>query len=146
MVEAAKNSMQNRCRYSYSLLDFMYNLAVPFECCQKRCRKNVSSIHARYLLFNKGDDMYIKELDVVEFVKAQHKLKMMVHSLMDESERFLAPYQKLNVISLDSDADASESDDPAFSRIPKLLSSNRDKQDHKQIVEQFFVRMPVCVY
>ena len=65
---------------------------------------------------------------------------MLMHSLMDESERFLlAPYQRLNAISLLSDIGDSESDDPAYSKIPKMLSNAKIKEEHKLIVDKFFV-------
>ena len=80
--------------------------------------------------FKKGEKMFTKEFDVVEFARTQRKLKMLMHSLMDESERFLAPYQKLNAISLLSDSNVSESDDPVYTKIPKLLSNSKFKQNH----------------
>ena len=58
--------------------------------------------------------MFAKELGVVEFARTQRRLKMLMHSLMDESERFLAPYQKLNAISLLSDSDSNQIDDHAY--------------------------------
>ena len=58
--------------------------------------------------------MFAKEFDVVEFTRTQRKLKMLMHSLMDESERFLAPYQKLNAISLLSESDSSQIDDLGY--------------------------------
>ena len=64
--------------------------------------------------FKKGEEMFAKELDIVEFARTQRRLKMLMHSLMDESERFLAPYQKLNAISLLSDSNSSQIDDLAY--------------------------------
>ena len=64
--------------------------------------------------FKKGEEMFAKEFDVVEFTRTQRRLKMLMHSLMDESERFLAPYQKLNAISLLSDSDSSQIDEFAY--------------------------------
>ena len=85
--------------------------------------------------------MFTKELDIVEFIRTQRKLKMLIHSLMDESERFLAPYQKLNAISLLSDFDSNNSDDPAYSKIPKLLSNSKSKELHSSNIDSFMVRL-----
>ena len=85
--------------------------------------------------------MFTKELDIVEFIRTQRKLKMLMHSLMDESERFLAPYQKLNAISLLSDFDSNNSDDPAYSKIPKLLSNSKPKELHSLNIDNFMVRL-----
>ena len=89
--------------------------------------------------FKKGEEMLNKELDIVEFVRTRRKLKMLTNSLMDESERFLAPYQKLNAISLLSDSDKNETDDPDYTKIPKLLSNKNLKQLHSLTIERFMV-------
>ena len=90
--------------------------------------------------------MFAKEFDVVEFVRTQRKLKMLINMLMDDSERFLAPYQKVNAISLASDSDKSESDDPAYKKIPKMKSNTEEKQNHNVIIEQFFVSIIDLLY
>ena len=89
--------------------------------------------------FKKGEEMLNKELDIVEFARTQRKLKMLTNSLMDESERFLAPYQKLNAICLLSDSDKNENDDPDYAKIPKLLSNKNLKQLHSLTIERFMV-------
>ena len=83
--------------------------------------------------------MFAKEFDVVEFVRTQRNLRMLIKTLMDESERFLAPYQKVNAICLASDSEISESDDPAYKKIPKLISKPEEKKNHGVIIDQFFV-------
>ena len=62
-----------------------------------------------------------------------------MHSLMDDSERFLAPYQKLNAITILSNSDNNESDDSEYSKIPKLLSNAKSNQLHGLTVERFMV-------
>ena len=80
--------------------------------------------------FKKGEETFSKEFDVVEFARTQRKLKMLMHSLMDESERFLAPYQKLNTISLLSGSDDNKLDDSEYKNIPDMLSDEIVKQNH----------------
>ena len=46
---------------------------------------------------------------------------------MDKSERFLTAYQKSNAISLSTESD-SNSDDPAYTKIPKIFSKAKEKQ------------------
>ena len=84
--------------------------------------------------------MLSKELDIVEFGRTQHKPKMFTNSLMDESKRFLMPYQKLNAISLLSDSDKNDTDDPEYTKIPKLLSNKNLKQLHSLTIERFMVK------
>ena len=91
------------------------------------------------LYFKKGEDKFSEELDVVSFTRSQRELKMLMHSMMNEHQRFLAPYQKLNAISLLSDSESNNSDDLAFSKIPKMLSKADGKQRHREAINQFFV-------
>ena len=64
-----------------------------------------------------------------------------MHSLMDDSERFLAPYQNLNAISILSNSDSSESDDSEYTKIPKLLSNAKSNQLHSLAVDRFMVNL-----
>ena len=73
--------------------------------------------------FKKGEENFAKEFDVVEFARTQRKIKMLMNSLMDESERFLAPYQKLNSINFLSESDSNELDELSYSKVPNLLSN-----------------------
>ena len=57
---------------------------------------------------------------------------------MDKSERFLSVYQKSNAISLSSESE-NQSDDPDYTKIPKMLASEQEKQDHVLAVNCFFV-------
>ena len=68
---------------------------------------------------------------------------MLMHSLMDESERYLAPYQKSNAISLLSDSNSSLSDDSAYSEIPKLLWDSTQKRNHVVSVNKFLVSIEI---
>ena len=96
------------------------------------------------MIFKQGEEKFAREFDAVEFVRTQRKLKMMLHSLMDQSERFLAPYQKLNTISLNDESNDSLSNDPAYTKIPKLLSDFNSKSKHSKIVDDFFVICYLC--
>ena len=91
--------------------------------------------------FKKGIQKFKKEIDIVEFARTQRKLKMLMHSLMNKSERFLAPYQKLNAITILSNSDNCESNDPEYSKIPKLLSNAKSNQLHGLTVERFIVNL-----
>ena len=89
--------------------------------------------------FKKGEEKYTNEFDAVEFARTQRKLKLLMNSLMDENKRFLAPYQKLNAISLLSDSDSNNSDNSAYSKIPKMHSKSEIKKRHRSSINEFFV-------
>ena len=136
-MHKTKENMKKRYRYSYSILDIAYNYLMPakvFFCWKKSLR----NLHTRYLLFKRGEDKLSKEFDAVEFARSQRKLKMLMHWLMDKSEKFLTAYQKSNAISLSTESD-SNSDDPAYTMIPKMLSNGKTKQKHIVIIDKFFV-------
>ena len=103
-------------------------------------KKSLKNLHTRYLLFKKGEDKISQEFDAVEFARSQRKLKMLIHWLMDKSERFLTVYQKSNALSLSTESD-SNSDDPAYTKVPKMLSNAKTKQNHIVIVNKFFVSL-----
>ena len=45
------------------------------------------------LCINKGLKKYIQEFDAEYYAKSLRELKMLVSSLMDDSERFMSAYQ-----------------------------------------------------
>ena len=85
--------------------------------------------------------MYIKEFDAVYYARSIRNLKMLVASLMDDSERFLSTYQHFNSISLVSESISSNSSDDPYEKIPKLLASRNKRYKHEQWVDNFFVRI-----
>ena len=105
IVRKAADNMRKRYRYSYSIFDLAYNFLVPVKvfCC---CKRSLRNLHSRYLLYKKAEDKFAQEFDAVEFARSQRKLKMLMHWLMDKSERFLTAYQKSNAISLSTESDS----------------------------------------
>ena len=104
-------------------------------------RLSLRNLHYRLALYNKGKKKFIKEFDTVEFVRTQRKLKMLVHWLLGKSELFLTAYKKTNAISFFIDSESSQSDDPAYFIIRKMLSSAKTKQKHIATVNKFFVNI-----
>ena len=121
------------------IFDFIYNFLIPAKtlCCW---RSSIKHLNTRYRLFMKGQNKFVKEFDSIEFARSQRKLKMFVHWLMNKSERFLAVYQKSNAISLTSES-KSESDNPLYANIPKMLDNNEKKENHQAIVNRFLVSL-----
>ena len=131
--------MKRRYKYSYNVFDYIYNLAWPLPLIPWR-KRHLLSLYNRYRLLKKGEDMYIKEFDAVYFAWSLKNLKMLVASLMDDSERFLSTYQHFNAITLASDSNSSNSSDDPYKKIPKLLSSRLKRFKHEKWVDDFFVR------
>jgi hypothetical protein len=53
-------------------------------------------------MFERGEDKFINEFDAIKFVKMSRNLKMIVASMMNDDQRFIASYQKINTIAYDS--------------------------------------------
>jgi hypothetical protein len=93
----------------------------------------------RYKLFQKGEEKYLKELDVEYFATTMRKVHMLISSLMDDKQRFLSNYQHLNFINLeDSSGSSSDSDfegfaDKHFKKVPKILSKDGINQHSEKI-------------
>ena len=134
----AMTSMKRRYKYSYNVFDYIYNLAWPLPLFPWR-KHSLLSLYNRYKLLKKGEDMYIKEFDAVYFARSIRNLKMLVATLMDDSERFLSTYQQFNAISLVSESNSSNSSDDPYEKIPKLLASRNKRYKHEKWVDNFFV-------
>ena len=102
------------------------------------CKKGLNNPHTRYKLFERGEYKLMHEFDWIEFARNQRKLKMLIHWLMDTSERFMTVYQKTNAVNLHSSSDSVHSDDPAYLRVPKLFANNSKIDEHKILIDQFF--------
>ena len=86
----------------------------------------------------------MKEFDAIEFARNQRKLKMLTHWLLDTSERFMAIYQKTNAINLNTETEHELSDDPMYTRVPRLFSK-KDKIDrHSDLINKFFGNLFSC--
>ena len=133
-------SMKRRYMYSYSVFDYLYNLAWPIPMIPWR-KHNLLSLYNRYKLLKKGEDKYVKEFDAVYFAKSLRNLKMLVASLMDDSERFLSNYQHFNAIKLGSYSNSSDSSNTPTSKIPKLLSSKKKRFKHEKWIDNFMVNL-----
>ena len=82
---------------------------------------------------------YVEEFDAVYFAKSLRNLKMLVASLMDDSERFLSTYQQFNVIKLVPDSNSSDSSASPQKKLPKLLLSKKSRYKHEKWIDDFMV-------
>jgi len=121
-------SMKARRSYNYTTLDYLYNLWWCLKS-KKFCNNKPMSLYNRYQLFKKGSKLFINELDIVNYARSLRKLKMLVHSLMDDHEKFLSFYQHSNTIDLDwTDSDS----DFEIQKIPKMFSKYTLENDEYQ--------------
>ena len=143
IVKLAKANMAKRFRYNFTVLDILYNFLWPLKWF-RIFRKSLSNPHTRYKLFERGEVKLMKEFDAIEFARNQRKLKMLTNWLLDTSERFMAIYQKTNAINLNTETEHELSDDPMYTRVPRLFSK-KDKIDrHSDLINKFFGNLLSC--
>ena len=130
--------MQSRTRFDWKFTDLVYKFLVllKFGCCFKKHRH--PNIHSRYELFKKGEAKFMKEFDAIYFAKSIRNLKMIIVSMMDDSERFIASYQKVNALDFDGNKTDSHSDD-ICQDIPKMFGKPIDKEQHTKKISEFMV-------
>lgn len=78
------------------------------------------------MLYEQGVDKFVKEFDAHYYARSLRNLKVMIASLMDDSERFMAVYQHRNTISLLKSDSESESDDDVTKGMPPILDRKVD--------------------
>ena len=132
--------MRRRVRYDWKITDFIYSFlgvfSHIFHCWINK--KNKLNIKTRLEVFHKGKIKFSKEFDAVNFARSIRNLKTLVSSLMDDSEKFMIPYQKCNSISLYSDT-SSEWRDQNYDEVPKLFSKSSEKIYHEHRIDKFIV-------
>lgn len=65
---------------------------------------------------------------------------MIIASMMDDSERFVASYQKINALNFDGNKTDSYSDE-VYQDIPKMFSNPDEKEKHKKKISRFMVSL-----
>ena len=63
-----------------------------------------------------------KEFDAEYYAKSLRHLKVMIASLLDDSERFMTVYQHCNVLCLDKSNTESDSENEAVKEMPSYLN------------------------
>ena len=90
------------------------------------------------LCINKGLKKYIQEFDAEYYAKSLRELKMLVSSLMDDSERFMSAYQHWNWLSLLKSDTESDSDNDPTKDMPNYLSKEGiDAFDYHANINKF---------
>lgn len=96
------------------------------------------SYYNRFKLYENGLDKFTQEFDAYYYAQSLRNLRVMISSLMDDSERFMAMYQHRNTITHLSEESGSESDHDATSHMPKLLNKEKSKLDeHMANIDKF---------
>ena len=133
LIQKAVNEMKSRSKFNYSISDVVYNVIWPFKWLKFAWLKVCKTLKNRYRLYLKGQNKLLKELSVVQFVKMQHRLNLLVRLLLDRRGRLLAAYQQSDTLSIASNSPEDYSDNSDEACLPNL----RDNLDAKHIYSEF---------
>lgn len=137
LMMKARCSMANRRNYNYSFMDFNYNLLCCWKCSFLN-KKGTYGLYNRFVLHEKGLDKYIKEFDAEYYARSLRNLKMLVSSLMDDSERFMSNYQHCNSISLLKSDTEDDSEHEPVKHMPGYLWKSPDEcSQHYNVIDTF---------
>lgn len=111
----------NRARFSYTISNI---LEYTFRCfCLRSVDDNRrEKSFKKHFLFNKAEDKFMNELDVVRIVKTLRKFKMLAQALLSQRHRMVLRFQRQNLVETSSSS--SDSDDNNYD--PVRLMENRN--------------------
>ena len=138
LIQKAVNEMKSRSKFNYSISDVVYNVIWPFKWLKFAWLKVFKTLKNRYRLYLKGQNKLLKELSVVQFVKMQHRLNLLVRLLLDRQGRLLAAYQQTDTLGIASNSaeDCSDNSDEAY--LTNLLDNSDAKHIYSEFTNKFF--------
>ena len=79
-----------------------------------------------------------KEFDVEYYAKSLRHLKVLIASMLDDSERFMTVYQHWNALCLDKSNTETDSENEAVKDMPSYLNYDNQKiEQHHNNIKQF---------
>ena len=142
LFENTVDEIKARSKYSYSVLDVIYNIFWSFKWFKFTLSKICKSFNRRSQLYLRGKNKLFKELSVTQFVKMQHKLKLILRLLFTKHDRLIASYQKMNWISNTSDSQNICSSDSIDKMMSKMFDDLNAKKAHNEAFDQLFKEYP----
>jgi hypothetical protein len=90
--------------------------------CLRDLKKNKNlKTHSDHYLFEKAEQKFRNELDVVRIVKTLRRYKMLAQAMLSQKHRLLLKFQRANLIETSSSS--SDSDDNMYDEL-KLVENN----------------------
>jgi hypothetical protein len=109
----------NRSRFSFSVRD-VFEYALRCICWRDINGQRRQKGFKKHYLFEKGEEKFNRELDVVKIVKTLRRFKMVSQAMLSQRHRFILKFQRMNLIETSSSS--SDSDDHAYD--PARLMEN----------------------
>ena len=96
------------------------------------------NVKNRLRFYDKGEQKFIKEFDALTFAKSIRNLNNLVEAMLDDDEKIMVKYQKVNVITPESDSEVEDKE--GKEEVPKLFSQKQNKEVHTLRITTFMVR------
>ena len=110
----------NRKRFNYTPKKLVQYFCRCF--CLRDLKKNKNlKTHSDHYLFEKAEQKFRNELDVVRIVKTLRRYKMLAQAMLSQKHRLLLKFQRANLIETSSSS--SDSDDNMYDEL-KLVENN----------------------
>jgi hypothetical protein len=91
-------------------------------CLRKTSDNRRRRVYKKHFLFEKGEEKFYQELDVVRIVKTLRKFKMLAQALLQQRHRMILRFQRQNLIETSSSS--SDSDDNNYDPMRLMESKN----------------------
>ena len=91
------------------------------------CLRDISGnrklkLHKKHFLFEKAEEKFMQELDVVRIVKTLRKFKMLAQAMLSQKHRLILRFQRYNLIETSSSS--SDSDNNMFDTVRLMENKN----------------------
>ena len=100
-------------------------------------KKRPYGLYNRYKLHEKGLDKYVEEFDAEYYAKSLRHLKVLIATILDDSERFMTVYQHCNALTLVGSDTESDSENEAVKDMPSYLSKTNKSLKHRANINEF---------
>ena len=138
LAKHSKGCMGRRVRYDWNWKDFLFNSFRIFSCLFCCIKNRPMNVKNRLRFYDKGEQKFIKEFDALTFAKSIRNLNNLVEAMLDDDEKIMVKYQKVNVITPESDSE--HEDKQGKEEVPKLFSQKQNKEVHTLRISTFMVR------
>jgi hypothetical protein len=114
-------ALVNRSRFRYStkhIIEYVLRCLCLRDLEEQKDRMSIK----RHFLFQKAEEKFMQELDVVRIVKTLRRFKMLSQALLAQRHRLLLRYQRMNLV--ETEDSSPDSDDQDFDPVRMVENSN----------------------
>ena len=111
----------NRSRFKFTIFDIL-EYAIRCVCIRDIGDYRRSKSYKKHFLFDKAEEKFMNELDVVRIVKTLRKFKMLSQAMLSQKHRLILRFQRQNLVETSSSS--SDSDNNAYDPVRLMENDN----------------------